>query len=73
MKLLNLLFLSASFMFVVSCANQNPETKKEQAIKADQKIKKYECPHHCIAGKTYDNPGTCPVCSRTLTVMEIKR
>ncbi len=28
--------------------------------------KGYYCPMHCEGGKTYDQPGNCPVCNMKL-------
>jgi len=30
----------------------------------------YNCPMNCEDGKTYDEPGTCPVCDMDLVEME---
>lgn len=32
----------------------------------------YECPMHCEDEKTYDEPGTCPVCKMDLTLVSEK-
>ncbi len=28
---------------------------------------KYQCPMYCEDGKTYDKPGSCPVCEMEIT------
>ncbi|HLO71787.1 MAG TPA: heavy metal-binding domain-containing protein [Flavipsychrobacter sp.] len=32
----------------------------------EEKFSKYQCPMKCEQEKTYDKPGTCPVCGMKL-------
>ena len=51
---------------VISCKN---EAKKEvETTKTEKTVAKvtYQCPMDCENGKTYNQPGSCPVCKMDL-------
>jgi hypothetical protein len=56
---------SALFMGCGNSSEQNNESVQEHAQHAE-----YKCPMDCEKGKTYKEPGICPVCKMDLT--EIK-
>jgi len=39
---------------------------KDSTAMPGQKVAKYYCPMHCEGDKTYDKPGSCPVCGMNL-------
>ncbi len=41
-------------------------------IQPEAGITRYYCPMHCEGDKTYDKPGTCPVCNMFLVPVESK-
>lgn len=47
-------------LFMASCNNNNSSAKKEI----------YQCPMKCEGEKTYDKPGSCPVCEMDLEIVE---
>jgi protein SCO1 len=40
--------------------------EKNQMQNSQQPSTKYYCPMKCEGDKTYDQPGTCPVCNMRL-------
>lgn len=56
------MFFLAGMMFT-ACGSEETEVQEQTAEKAV-----YQCPMDCEDGKTYDEPGQCPVCE-----MDIKR
>lgn len=56
MKIKNLsyLFLFSSLMLLIAC--QSKETSDDH----------YKCPMECEGDKTYDHPGSCPICKMDL-------
>ncbi len=64
--------LAASFVFallltVFSACNNKPS---EQTTAIAASGTKYICPMNCEKGKTYDQPGTCPVCNMNLEAVK---
>jgi len=57
-------------MFFVSCGNKTSENKKENTTTEQTSNAKYQCPMKCEGGKTYDKPGSCPVCNMDLKKVE---
>ena len=56
-------------LFFVSFANAQQAKSPKQTISATTKAEKatvYQCPMDCEKGKTYDKPGSCPVCKMDL-------
>lgn len=52
-----------------SCNNsQKKETKTEKTEQTENA--KYQCPMKCEGEKTYDKPGSCPVCNMDLEKVE---
>lgn len=52
----------------VGCGNANNETETEQNDSQEQGT--YQCPMDCEGGKTYAEPGSCPVCKMDLAEIE---
>ena len=55
------MFFLAGMMFT-ACGSEGTDAQEQTAKKTV-----YQCPMDCENGKTYDEPGKCPVCE-----MEIK-
>jgi hypothetical protein len=56
-------------LFFVSFANAQQTKSPKQTLSATTKAEKaavYQCPMDCEKGKTYDKPGSCPVCKMDL-------
>jgi hypothetical protein len=72
-SLLSLLSLMILIAFT-SCKEEKKATPEApdteiQAEKPENELKaetRYQCPMDCEHGKTYDAPGTCPVCKMDL-------
>lgn len=60
-------FVFALLLTVFSACNNKPS---EQTTEIAASGTKYICPMNCEKGKTYDQPGTCPVCNMNLEVMK---
>lgn len=64
-------FTLAMFAFT---ACQSSNDSKEESAKPDTEQEMvhatYFCPMHCEGDKTYDHPGSCPVCGMDLEKME---
>lgn len=58
-----LLLAMMAISFLVSC--NNTQESKNQVGNAPSNVS-YQCPMDCEEGKTYDKPGSCPVCSMDL-------
>ncbi|MCK0124329.1 SCO family protein [Gelidibacter sp. F2691] len=58
-----LLFILCSVLFIglTACKNETSKTSEEVA---------YYCPMECEGDKTYDAPGSCPVCKMDLVPVE---
>ncbi|WP_052188101.1 heavy metal-binding domain-containing protein [Cellulophaga sp. Hel_I_12] len=52
-----------SILFMTSCKEAKTESTKEEN---QETAMVYQCPMDCELGKTYDEPGTCPVCKMDL-------
>jgi len=63
------LALALSFAAFSACKN-DPSKHPSQATEAAAPGTKYICPMNCEKGKTYDQPGSCPVCNMDLEPME---
>ncbi len=57
------LLIGGSLSFTSCCNGDSCKADTEQ----HEHAKVYQCPMDCENGKTYDEPGKCPVCN-----MEIK-
>jgi hypothetical protein len=70
MKNFILVFILLGSMSIISC---NDKHAKHSAKTTNAAVPgaKYICPMNCEDGKTYDEPGTCPVCNMDLEPMEI--
>ena len=60
------LFILCSILFIgfTACKNDPAKSSDETAV--------YQCPMKCEGDKTYDEPGTCPVCKMALKEVEAK-
>jgi len=59
---LALFFGFSTIMF--SCKNKESQSAETELHAAHHD--KYKCPMDCEEGKTYDEPGKCPVCKMDL-------
>lgn len=53
---------------LISCKSASDEKKVEQH---EEKVQ-YQCPMDCEKGKTYNEPGQCPVCGMDLEKAPVK-
>ncbi len=63
-KSTTIVLLLAAVMFLASCGSnqsENANTSTEQTVN-----EVYQCPMKCEGEKTYDKPGSCPVCNMDL-------
>lgn len=60
------LFILCSILFIsfTSCKNDTSKSTEEGVV--------YQCPMKCEGDKTYDEPGSCPVCKMDLAIVEPK-
>ena len=63
--------LSIALMFTVAglstgCGNSGDATEEHHPHEHSH----YQCPMDCEEGKTYEEPGTCPVCKMDLAETE---
>ena len=60
------LFIICSILFIglTACKNDTSKSTDEALV--------YQCPMKCEGDKTYDEPGTCPVCKMDLKEVEAK-
>lgn len=63
MKRIVIVLCGILFIGLTSCKNESSKSQSDLASK-------YECPMHCEGDKTYDEPGSCPVCKMDLTEVE---
>jgi len=73
----HLLFFLFSLAFALAACNNTPQpastTETEAATTpAEQADAAYACPMKCEGEKTYDKPGTCPVCKMDLVAVSEK-
>ncbi len=60
------IFLLCTVLFCAFTAcNQSGKTGNK-AKNSNETASVYQCPMDCEHGKTYDNPGKCPVCEMDL-------
>jgi len=68
MKQIILLAISVFALAFVAC-NETPKpaaTTDATTAPAEQTAAAYACPMKCEGEKTYEQPGTCPVCKMSL-------
>lgn len=63
MKKTFFIFCSTLFLVLTACKNDTSSSTKEVLI--------YQCPMQCEGDKTYDAPGSCPVCKMELKEVEL--
>ena len=63
-------FCILSLSVLASCAGDSGSAKKGSASIDQQTAAVYKCPMECEGEKTYDKPGTCPVCEMDLEKIE---
>jgi hypothetical protein len=62
--------LIAAVALTLSFSACNSQSNKSVTTEQTKEQKTYQCPMKCEGEKTYDKPGTCPVCGMDLA--EIK-
>lgn len=67
---LSLLLLAFTMMALSSCKDKKAEPKTETHEELHASAT-FQCPMDCEDGKTYEEPGTCPVCKMDL--QEVKQ
>lgn len=74
-KIIMLSIFALAAVIMVSCKEGKKEHKKDHdhemnhdqhEMKNDGKTAIYQCPMDCEKGKTYNEPGKCPVCNMAL-------
>lgn len=65
------LVLVGSLMAFSACKNEGSKTTPQTAESATPGTK-YICPMNCEKGKTYDQPGPCPVCHMDLEPSKVE-
>ncbi len=65
------LALALSVMALNACKHDHSK-QNTQTTEAAAPGTKYICPMNCEKGKTYDQPGTCPVCNMNLEPMKVE-
>jgi len=63
--ILVLAIVFATGFTMTSCKSEKKEEKKEMATAV------YQCPMDCEDGKSYTEPGSCPVCKMDLKEKEV--
>ncbi|MBK7807022.1 MAG: hypothetical protein IPJ51_12045 [Saprospiraceae bacterium] len=75
-QFISLLFTLVVFVVIGSCGNKT-STQQAEPVSTEQTAVDttgvsqplatvYQCPMKCEGEKTYDNPGSCPVCKMDL-------
>lgn len=54
-------------LFALNGCNSATEPKSDSQESIEMAQATYACPMDCEKGKTYDEPGDCPVCGMDLT------
>ena len=65
------LVLAMSVVAFNACKHDHSK-QNTQTTEAAAPGTKYICPMNCEKGKTYDQPGTCPVCNMNLEPMKME-
>ncbi len=78
MKKLIIPLCIAAMFAIVACNNSSSTDKKvdgqmQSAGDSSKIAVVYQCPMDCEKGKTYDQPGQCPVCGMDLEKKENKK
>ena len=55
----------AAAIFLFSACRED-HSKHQQGTGSEQQAAAYQCPMKCEGDKTYDKPGSCPVCKMDL-------
>jgi predicted small lipoprotein YifL len=66
------IILSLLVIFTLSLAVTSCEKEKKETPKTEETTAVYQCPMDCEKGKTYDKPGSCPVCKMDLKPVKEK-
>lgn len=77
-KLVVVLTLCVALVTVFSCKDSKEKSETTTEVKGDNGAEKadlamndeYQCPMDCEDGKTYDEPGSCPVCKMDLKKLQ---
>lgn len=62
--------LIAAISLTLSFSACNSQNNKSTSIEKVSEQKTYQCPMKCEGNKTYDKPGTCPICGMDLVEMK---
>ena len=60
-----------SFTFTSCKSDKKEEVKTEETSKETASNEVYQCPMDCEDGKSYSEPGTCPVCKMDLKAKKV--
>ncbi len=66
------IFFTLLFIFTISTVFTSCDNKKKETPKTEVADAVYQCPMDCEKGKTYDKPGSCPVCKMDLKPVKAK-
>lgn len=58
----------SAFVLLMVATSCNSDTSKN----SKEELAVYQCPMQCEGDKTYDEPGSCPVCKMDLKQVEVK-
>ncbi|MBL7800707.1 MAG: hypothetical protein JNL95_08265 [Chitinophagales bacterium] len=67
-KITTAALLLTAVMFMASCESKTSENKTDKTEQTENAM--YQCPMKCEGEKTYDKPGSCPVCNMDLEKVE---
>ena len=70
MKKLMLIGTIAMISLFSACRDNNSQQPHDQMHEGHQHAAVYQCPMKDEGDKTYDHPGTCPVCGMELKKVE---
>ena len=62
--------LIAAVALTLSFSACNSQSSKSVTTEQAKELATYQCPMKCEGEKTYDKPGTCPVCGMNLEKIE---
>lgn len=59
-------------MIMTSCKNEKKDNEKQEIKEEVTTETVYQCPMDCEHGKTYTEPGKCPVCKMDLKAKKVE-
>ena len=66
-----ILFFALGSSTFIGCGNGEEHSHDTETHEHEQHAE-YQCPMDCENGKTYDKPGTCPVCEMDIVKIEVE-